>query len=107
MLSRRQFAAALAASPPNKNDAFLDDLSRRTFLYFVEQADPLTGLVRDRALANAAAPDKRPWGSSAATGFGLTGLCIAAERGWLPKAEANAGTKTRSPPSTPASCWPA
>lgn len=88
MLTRRQFAASLAFAPSNNDDAFLDDLSRRTFLYFVEQAGTQTGLVRDRALADSAEPDKRPWASSAATGFGLTGLCIAAERGWLPKAEA-------------------
>jgi hypothetical protein len=27
---------------------FLDDMSRRAFLYFWEQSDPRTGLVRDR-----------------------------------------------------------
>jgi hypothetical protein len=29
-------------------DAFLEDLSKRSFMYFWEQADPKTGLVRDR-----------------------------------------------------------
>ena len=29
-------------------------------------------------------------GSSAATGFGLTALCIAANRGWLPKEQVRA-----------------
>lgn len=72
------------------DEAFLDDLSRRSFLYFVEQADPVTGLVRDRARADGVAtrgPD-RDVASIAATGFGLTALCIGAERGWMEAAEA-------------------
>jgi hypothetical protein len=70
-----------------QDDAFLEDLSRRSFLFFWEQADPETGLVADRARANG---DSYPRehrsidiASSAATGFGLTALCIAAERGWV------------------------
>jgi len=97
MMTRREWLALIPsiqwAAPPrvrlNRNeDQFLEDLSRRSFLYFWEQADPRTGMVRDRALADSAEPDKRPWASSAATGFGLTGLCIAAERGWIPRQQA-------------------
>ncbi len=74
-----------------EQDEFLEELSRRLFLYFWEQADPGTGLVRDRARA-----DGSPYGSDeraeiasiAATGFGLTALCAAAARGWVPRAEA-------------------
>lgn len=72
------------------DEAFLDDLSRRAFLYFVEQADPVTGLVRDRARADGSAapgPD-RDVASVAATGFGLAALCIGAERGWMDVAQA-------------------
>ncbi len=83
---------AWAAKPAHKlsraEEEFLEDLSRRSFLYFWEQADAKTGLVRDRALADSAEPDARPWASSAATGFGLSGLCIAAERGWIPRGQA-------------------
>ena len=68
-------------------DAFLEDLSRRAFLFFWERASSKTGLVLDRAL-NSDKPDPRRVSSSAATGFGLTALCIAAERGWKPRAEA-------------------
>jgi hypothetical protein len=84
-------AAELAAAPhrlTREEDAFLEDLSRRSFRFFVEQADPVTGLVRDRALADSGAPDARTIASSAATGFGLAALCIAAERGWMQRAEA-------------------
>jgi len=101
MLTRRAFVAgasaawAAAAAPAayklsREEDAFLDDLQHRSFRFFWEQANPDTGLVRDRALADSETPDVRPWASSAATGFGLAALCIAAERGWSSKAEARA-----------------
>src|SRR5205085_1837250 len=57
---------------------FLEDLSHRAFLYFLEHADPGTGLVLDRARASGEAhPAGHPShgiASSAATGFGLTAL---------------------------------
>ncbi len=64
---------------------FLEDLSHRAFLYFWEQADPKTGLVLDRARADGSAIDENHRGvaSIAATGFGLTALCIAASRRWV------------------------
>jgi hypothetical protein len=98
MLTRRSllgalpFACATAAAwsrLTKEGDRFLEDLSHRSFLFFWEQANAGTGLVRDRALAYNAAPDRRAIASSAATGFGLTGLCIAAERGWIPRAQAS------------------
>jgi hypothetical protein len=68
----------------------LDDLSRRSLRFFLEHADPQTGLVRDRARA-----DGSPYAAShlyvasiASTGFGLTALCIGAGRGWVAPAEA-------------------
>jgi hypothetical protein len=70
------------------DDAFLEDLSKRSFLFFWEQADPDTGIIRDRAgvdgspSANASARDI---GSIASVGFGLSGMCIAAARGWEPR----------------------
>jgi hypothetical protein len=70
-----------------QDDAFLEDLSKRSFLFFWEQADAETGLVADRARANGAPYNKdHPSvniASSAATGFGLTALCIASARGWV------------------------
>jgi hypothetical protein len=51
-------------------------------LYFLEQSDPYTGIVKDRAYNTGY--DTRQIGSIAATGFGLTALCIAAHRGLLP-----------------------
>ena len=69
---------------------FLEDLERRSFQYFWEQGDPGTGLVPDRARADGAALDEnhRNVASIAATGFGLTALCIAAERRWVDRPQA-------------------
>jgi hypothetical protein len=77
-----QRAAALSGDA----DQFLEELSKRTFMFFWEQADPATGIIRDRAQTDGV-PTVRAGhiGSIAAVGFGLSGLCIAAERGWLPR----------------------
>ena len=61
-------------------DVFLDELEQASFLYFWEQANPKTGQVEDRGSADGGA--LRNASSVAATGFGLTALCIAARRGW-------------------------
>jgi hypothetical protein len=71
--------AASMRSPTE--ETFLDDLERSATLYFWEAADPNTGLVKDRSRADG--PDAREIGSIAATGFGLTALCIADRRGYL------------------------
>ena len=73
-------AAAAGRRLTTEEDQFLEDLSHRSFLFLWEQANAGTGLVRDRALADSGTPDQRATASSAATGFGLTGLCIASER---------------------------
>jgi hypothetical protein len=61
-------------------DFFLDEVEQASFLYFWEQANPKTGQVEDRGSADGGSP--RNASSVAATGFGLTALCIAARRGW-------------------------
>ena len=73
-----------------EDDRFLNDLSRRSFQFFWENADPQTGIVRDRARTDGSAhvEDRRWVGSIASTGFGLTALCIAADRGWSQPAQA-------------------
>jgi hypothetical protein len=64
-----------------EDDRFLDEMEKANFLFFWEQADPKTGLVKDRA--NVRAPDRTTVASIAATGFGLTALCIGQQRGWV------------------------
>jgi hypothetical protein len=62
-------------------EAFLDDIEERTFRWFWELADPVTGLIPDRAPTPS-------FSSVAAVGFGLTAYTIGAERGWVTRAQA-------------------
>jgi len=74
----------------------LEDLERRSVLYFWNESDPSTGLVLDRASADGGRA-KGPSGniaSLAATGFGLTAICIGAEHGWIPRALAQTRVRT-------------
>jgi hypothetical protein len=94
MLSRRSFLSLGAALPAllglrgtisGSDDAFLEDLSSRAFLFFWEQTDPDTGLVLDRVRANGENIGGRSLevASTAVTGFALTAMCIASERRWM------------------------
>lgn len=73
-----------------QEEAFLDDVERRAFRFFWEQADARTGLVPDRAQADGAPARGASFhvASIASTGFGLTAICVAAERGWVEPAQA-------------------
>ena len=97
LLGRSAFAASgpPEVAQPLKADErkFLEDFAKRCALYFSEQADPHTGIILDRA-RNDGAHSGNNVGSTAATGFGLTALCIAANRGWLPKEQARARVLT-------------
>ena len=61
------------------DDALLEEIERAAFEFFWTEAG-VTGQVKDRALLNGI--DSRTVASIAATGFGLTGLCIADQRGY-------------------------
>jgi hypothetical protein len=83
-----------APSRPRESNALtpedlslLDEIQRATFLYFWEQSDPLTGLVKDRFNVRADT-DPRFAASIAATGFGLTALCIGQARQFVRAVEA-------------------
>jgi len=71
-----------------EDDQLLDDLERANCCYFWEQANPATGLVKDRCNARKAATDNSTVASIASTGFGLTALCIGERRGFLSHSEA-------------------
>jgi hypothetical protein len=75
-----------APAPSVSDDVFLDDLEHRAFLFFFEQADPQTGLIADRARADGTRINNVA--SIASVGFGLTALCIADQRGWIPHEQA-------------------
>lgn len=73
-----------------QRDTFFDDLEQKSFRYFWEQADPQTGLVPDRArIDGSSLPESHAnVASIAATGFGLTSLCVAADRNWIDRSQA-------------------
>lgn len=73
-----------------REEALLEDLERRSFRYFWEQGSSQTGLVLDRTRTDGTPTDEnhRYIASIAATGFGLTAVCIASERGWITRAAA-------------------
>lgn len=85
-------SAAPAPNPsdgyPGTDDQLLEEITKAGFLFFWEQADPNTGMVKDRAFA--AGNDPRTVSSIAATGFGLTALCVGAQRGYQPSADISA-----------------
>jgi hypothetical protein len=88
-LSRDGHAAPAAPPAPllsAEDDAFLNELEQANFLYFWEQASPQSGLVRDRA--NVRAPAPSVLSSIAATGFGLTAICIGQHRNFVSYADA-------------------
>jgi hypothetical protein len=68
------------------DDQLLEELERSNFLYFWEQANPQTGMVKDRC--NVRTNDTGVVASIAATGFGLTALCIGQKRGYVSLSEA-------------------
>ncbi len=85
------FPAAEAIEPAD--DAFVAEIEHRAVLYFNEQSDRKTGLTHDRARADGAGENTFP-ASIAATGFALSGWCIADARGWMPVGRALERAKT-------------
>jgi len=59
----------------DQSDGLLVEMERRACRFFYEQADPETGFVKDRATHTE--PDSHTISSIAATGFGLSALCVA------------------------------
>lgn len=90
--------APIPTAPVSKeDDAFLEDLQRRTFQYFWDNSDPKTGLTLDRTGTDGTPPavgtSHYNVATIAATGFALSGYCIAADRGWVTEEEAKERTR--------------
>jgi hypothetical protein len=104
MLSRRKLlkACLLGASPllsvtggetgktppaivlsKDDND-LLEEVEKAAFLFFWEQANPATGLIKDRCNP-AQSTNQQIVASIATTGFGLSALCIGHKRGYAPQ----------------------
>jgi len=85
------FARAPSLDPSDyvlgeREQEFVGELQHRSFRYFEDHTDPVSGLTADRAPADGGAGDAPA--SIAATGFALSVWCIADNRGWLPPGEA-------------------
>jgi hypothetical protein len=75
-----------AAVLPAEDDILLDELQRAAFRFFQEQADPRTGLVRDRAHSDGSPSAGKA--SIAASGFALSAWAVATQRGWVDRTAA-------------------
>ena len=90
--SRKTPPHAYPAAPPAQtyllpqDDDFLNELEHANFLFFWEQANEQTGLVRDRC--NVRTRETSIVSSVASTGFGLTAICIGDKRGFVNRSEA-------------------
>ncbi len=69
-----------------EDDQFLNEVENASFLFFWEQASDKTGLIKDRC--NVRIDDQGIVASIAATGFGLTAISIADQRGFISKSDA-------------------
>lgn len=81
----RVFKEPAAVPYAGTDDALLDDIERTAFDFFWNEAGKTTGQVKDRALLNG--NDSHTIASIAATGFGLSALCIGEARGYGKKEE--------------------
>jgi hypothetical protein len=82
LAGQQQTFAQDAASAAD--EVLLDEISRAAFQFFIRQADPESGLVRDKTGVE--------YCSVACVGFGLAAMPVAAERGWIDRNDAEART---------------
>lgn len=87
MVASTLFLLALASPQTLQDDALLDELQRRAFLFFWEQSNPSTGFTKDRA-ANLSFSDTYTAASIASTGFALAADALGAKKGWVDQASA-------------------
>jgi len=84
---QRRRTYPIAIDPASASDEELLELvERASFEYFWNEANPETGLIKDRCYAFG--PDERDVASLSAVGFALSAICVADKRGWVPHEEA-------------------
>jgi hypothetical protein len=67
--------------PTPEEEAFLDTLQYRSFLFFMNEINPEIGMVKDRTQNESAA-------SIAAVGWGVVAWAIGAEHNWITREKA-------------------
>jgi hypothetical protein len=91
-------SVSISPAPPtaprlsDEDKAFLGDMQRRCYQYFLDGANPKTGLIADRGATNGSWFSS--YASSAACGFGLAAHCVAAEAGWASRSDAAERVRT-------------
>src|SRR5213075_793931 len=75
------------AARAETTEAILDSLQFGAFQYFWNEANPSNGLIKDRDTPGSPC-------SIAATGFGLSAICIGADHGWVSRTNAQARVLT-------------
>jgi hypothetical protein len=70
-----------------EDDKFLNDVQAANFQFFWDQGSPNTGMIKDRCNVHTTG-DQNLASSIAATGFGLTALCIGDRRGFISTSDA-------------------
>ena len=78
-------SSALTSESGLSDERLLDQIERTAFDFFWNEAHPATGLIMDKADADGSGSPGIA--SIAATGFGLTALCIGHKRGFRSQAE--------------------
>jgi hypothetical protein len=68
------------------DDALLEAVQRQTFDFFWDGAHPVSGLAADRRTTLAKPVDDLV--ATGGSGFGIMSVIVAAERGWVPRAQA-------------------
>ncbi|MHB1701646.1 MAG: glucoamylase family protein [Acidobacteriaceae bacterium] len=86
--------APSGGAPSLTDDQFLDAIEQAAFQFFFTEADPNTGMIKDRALAAGNDTSGDTYSSIASTGFGLTGLCIGDSRNYAPSSPIEARVQT-------------
>ncbi|MEO6590662.1 MAG: glucoamylase family protein, partial [Pyrinomonadaceae bacterium] len=90
-------APQATAQISKEDEAFLDDLQKKTFDFFWENSNPKNGLTLDRTGADGTRKSSTHpsynIASSASTGFALSSYCVGATRGWVSPEQAKERTR--------------
>jgi hypothetical protein len=70
------------------NEQLLDQVQRQTFKYFWDFGHPISGMARERSNRSYDYGDEVV--TTGGTGFGIMAIIVAAERGWITRAQAAA-----------------
>jgi hypothetical protein len=87
LLASAGSALLVAPARAETTDAMLDSLQATAFQYFWNEASPTNGLIKDRDTPGSAC-------SIAATGFGLSAICVGVDRGYVSRTDAQARVRT-------------